>query len=192
MLNTYLIRPVIGVMEGDTYHLIPALRFSKLQTKVDDKTLKTFAIVLTFINLSLGLSWTNRLKVKTPSEDEMKFQKYSLKQNWLMGYTFLFLLFGIVTGFAIKSPQGEVIALFSYGWAFLMMVIYSTNRNDYIIDEMYSDARGMNESLIEYLMEMTNERVIAQRTIKDLENELKEAKKKPVRKAAPKKTKSAE
>lgn len=194
MLNKYLFRPVIGVLESDIYHLLPTLRFTSVNRKLEDdkKKLKTFAIMLTWINFCIGFSWTNRLKVMEVDEDQIKFQKYSLKQKWLLGYTLMFTVFGIVIGFTAKIPHSEVLSMFFYCWALVMLITHSNNRADFIIDEMYNDTRGMNEALLEYLMENLNERVITAGKIQDLEAQLKEAKKKPVRKSAPKKTVSAE
>ena len=60
MLNKYLFRPVIGVIESDTYHILPTLRFSYIKKRVDEnddkKRLKTFALLLTWINFTLRLS----------------------------------------------------------------------------------------------------------------------------------------
>lgn len=193
MLNKYLFRPVGGVLESGTYHLLPTLRFTSITTKLDDdkKKLKTFAIMLTWINFNVGFSWTNRMKVLEIDDSELTFQKYALKQKWTLGYAVLFMLLGISISFVHHFPERTLLSMFFYAWAFMMMISYSVKRTDFIIDEMYNDAKGMNEMLIEYLMETANERIITERKINDLEAQLKEAKKK-VRKSASKKTVSAE
>lgn len=195
MLNKYLFRPVIGVIESDTYHILPTLRFSYIKKRVDEnddkKRLKTFALLLTWINFTLGFSWTNRMKVLEIDQSELTFQKYALQQKWTLGYAVICTLIGIYISFTPNFPERIPFSMFLYAWAFIFMVNYSTKRGDFLIDEMYNDAKGMNEMLIEYLMENANERIISDRKINDLEAQLKEAKKK-VRKSAPKKTVSAE
>ena len=140
MINKYLFRPVIGIIETvafDTYHILPTIRLTSVKTELaDNKFLKTFAIMLTWINFSIGFSWTNRLKVMDVDEDEMKFQKYSLKQKWLLGYALIFTTLGIVTGFIAKFPHAEVSSMFFYCWGLVMLITYSNNRADFIIDTL--------------------------------------------------------